>query len=539
MATAAVGFVLTALLVQHAYMFRGVPAHATLETVPVFASIAVGIAGVTIARGGVVSEGFVDRALLWMIAGVVAIGALNAWIVAEIHLFVPFSPMFDPWREFFSVIPFGVLLGLLVGIYDARRLEQQRDIRQLNRINETLRITAQELVDTSDRDELEQAVCDRLSESAPYDSVWVGRYDPDDQVVRPSAWAGFDDEYVESIEVTTDTSDHGRGAGGRAIKTGEPQWVPDVYADPTMKPWWGMFERHGAESLAAVPITHDETVYGFFSIYADRQNVFDEREREVLSELGDSVGHAIASIEARERLATRERELARQNERLEEFAGVVSHDLRSPLNVAEGYLDLARETGDDEYFERVETALDRMNTLIDDLLTLARQGDTVDEVEHVPLREVVERAWSTAGSSDATLRIADDLGVVACDRNRLRQLLENLFRNAVEHGSTGPQSESADSVEHGTEDDRDAADLAVTVGRTPSGFYVADDGPGIPADAHDRVFDVGYTTHESGTGFGLNIVRQIADAHGWSVSLTESASGGARFELAGVDFTDE
>ncbi|GGM55289.1 signal transduction histidine kinase [Halarchaeum rubridurum] len=409
---------------------------------------------------------------------------------------------------------------MIVGIYDAGRLDQQRDIRRLNRINETLRITTQELVDKTDRNALERAVCERLTESAPYDAVWMGRYDPDRKVVVPSASAGFDGEYVESFEVRVDDSDLGRGAGGRAIKTGEPQWVPDVYDDPTMEPWWDVLERQGVKSLAAIPVTHDETVYGFFSIYADRPNVFDEREREVLSELGDSVGHAVASIEARERLARRERELARQNERLEEFAGVVSHDLRSPLNVAEGYLELARETGEDAHFERVEAALERMNDLIDDLLTLARQGETVDEVEPVPLGDVVERAWSTAGTPNATLRVADDLGVVACDRSRLRQLLENLFRNAITHAATG----------------EDAADLTVTVGRTDDGFYVADDGPGIPADEREQVFDIGYTTADGGTGFGLNIVRQIADAHGWTLALTEGEQGGARFEFGDVAF---
>ncbi|MBP2250474.1 signal transduction histidine kinase [Halarchaeum solikamskense] len=520
--TASLGVVLTALLTHHAYTFRHLPLHTGLEAAPLAASLSVVVAGVVIARGGIVSEPFVGRTLLWMAAGIVAIGGMNTWIVAEVHLLVPVDGWYDPVREFLSVVPFGVLLGLIVGIYDAGRLDQQRDIRRLNRINETLRITTQELVDKTDRDALEQAVCDRLTESAPYDAVWVGRYDPDAAVVTPSASAGFDDGYIESFEVTTDETELGKGPGGRAIKTREPQWVSNVYADPTMEPWWDVLEDQDVESLAVIPITHGETIYGFFSIYADRPNVFDAREREVLSELGDSVGHAIASIEARERLARRERELARQNERLEEFAGVVSHDLRSPLNVAEGYLDLARESGDDAHFDRVEAALVRMNDLIDDLLALARQGEAVDEVEPVPLRDVVERAWSTAGTPAATLRIADDLGVVACDRSRLRQLLENLFRNAITHAAN----------------EDDAADLTVTVGRLDEGFYVADDGSGVPAGERERVFDIGYTTADGGTGFGLNIVRQIADAHGWSVTLTTSEGGGARFEFDGVEMRE-
>jgi signal transduction histidine kinase len=62
------------------------------------------------------------------------------------------------------------------------------------------------------------------------------------------------------------------------------------------------------------------------------------------------------------------------------------------------------------------------------------------------------------------------------------------------------------------------------------GFVVADDGPGVPADARDRVFEYGYSTARDGTGFGLSIVEQIVEAHGWSIRLADG-DGGARFEV--------
>ena len=71
--------------------------------------------------------------------------------------------------------------------------------------------------------------------------------------------------------------------------------------------------------------------------------------------------------------------------------------------------------------------------------------------------------------------------------------------------------------------------------RESDGFYVEDDGPGIPEGERERVFEDGYSTVEGGTGFGLNIVREIARAHGWEVRVTESAAGGARFEISGVE----
>jgi len=206
-------------------------------------------------------------------------------------------------------------------------------------------------------------------------------------------------------------------------------------------------------------------------------------------------------------------ELERQNDRLEEFASIVSHDLRNPLSVLEGSLTLARDTGNDEQFDRCYRAIDRMKELIEDLLTLAREGDTVSETEPLNLEPTALSCWHAVETSDATLEVTAESTIYA-DESRVRQLLENLINNAVTHG--GP----AVTVEVGDLDD--------------PGFYVADDGGGIPPEKHDTVFESGYTTTDGGTGFGLAIVKEIAAAHDWSVSVTESDAGGARFEFRGV-----
>jgi PAS domain S-box-containing protein len=208
------------------------------------------------------------------------------------------------------------------------------------------------------------------------------------------------------------------------------------------------------------------------------------------------------------------KELERQNERLAEFASIVSHDLRSPLNVARSRAKLARSESDLSHLDDVIRAHDRMAALIDDLLTLARAGERIAETEPVGLATLVDRCWADVRSADATLRVETDRTVRA-DRSRLRQLLENLVRNAVEHAGS---------------------DVLVTVGDVADGFYVADDGPGVPPEDRDDVFEAGYSTADDGTGFGLRIVEQVADAHGWRVEVTESADGGARFEVRAVEF---
>ncbi len=210
------------------------------------------------------------------------------------------------------------------------------------------------------------------------------------------------------------------------------------------------------------------------------------------------------------------RTTADQDERLERFASLVSHDLRNPLNVAMGRLQLVAEECDSEHVEPIENSLERMEALIADSLALARGGRRVTDPEPTSLRDVATSAWATVDADAATLAVDDDPGVVQADGDRLRQAFEQLFENAVDHG--GP-------------------DVTVRVGRRDDGdgFYVADDGPGIDEDVRDDVFDDGFSTDTDGTGFGLPIVEAIAGAHGWRVELATESAGGARFDVRDVD----
>lgn len=215
----------------------------------------------------------------------------------------------------------------------------------------------------------------------------------------------------------------------------------------------------------------------------------------------------------------RQRELEEKNERLEQFASIVSHDLRNPLDVVKGRLEYLDEEYDDDHIQVARDSTERMEALITELLTLARGNETLSASTPVDLASLATESWDHVETGGATLVVQTDL-VICADASRTQELLGNLFRNSVEHG-----------------EDTTGGDLTVTVGTLAdeSGFFVADDGQGIPPDHRTDVFSAGFTTSSMGTGFGLTIVDQIADAHGWTVSVTESEDGGARFEFTGVD----
>ncbi|MFD1647151.1 sensor histidine kinase [Haloarchaeobius litoreus] len=212
----------------------------------------------------------------------------------------------------------------------------------------------------------------------------------------------------------------------------------------------------------------------------------------------------------------RERELQRQNERLDEFAGIVSHDLRNPLTVARGHHELLDDEYDHPSLDELGWALDRMESLIADVLQLARTGKTVDDPQPASLKHVVREAWSYCDTASASLTVVEHDGALLADPERLSALFENLYRNSVAHVGD---------------------DVAVTVERAARGFAVADDGPGLPVTDASRAFEQGFTTAENGTGFGLAIVEDIAEAHGWTVRV-DPTHDGARFVFEGVEWVD-
>ena len=165
-----------------------------------------------------------------------------------------------------------------------------------------------------------------------------------------------------------------------------------------------------------------------------------------------------------------ERKLRSQKEQLDEFASVVSHDLRNPLNVAQGRAELLANDCDSEHLPPIVRSLDRMEELITDTLTLARQGQVVSDPEPIDLVNLVGVCWKNVRTDEATIEIEDEV-TIAGDRSRLQHVFENLFRNALEHGG---------------------ADVTVRIGRIDDhGIYIEDTGPGIPEEARETVFDQG------------------------------------------------
>ncbi len=215
------------------------------------------------------------------------------------------------------------------------------------------------------------------------------------------------------------------------------------------------------------------------------------------------------------------RELARQNDQLERFASTVAHDLRNPLQVADGAAALvtgqlrtaetAEAAAAADHMDRVTDALGRMDDKLDELQTLAAHAKSVTEAETLEFGRVVRTAWSDIDTAEMVLDIAED-GRIEAEPSRLASVLEQLARHSR---------------------DRDAA--RVEVGLTESGFTYRDDGRQVPGQDPDDAFHSGTTT-VSATGLGLEIVRTQVESQGWTIEI-EAADSGTAFVVTGAETT--
>jgi|APHM01.1.fsa_nt_gi PAS domain S-box len=217
-------------------------------------------------------------------------------------------------------------------------------------------------------------------------------------------------------------------------------------------------------------------------------------------------------------------QLEDKSQQLEQFASILSHDLRNPINIAEGYLREIETEENGAEVAVIERALSRMNALIEDTLTLKDQSQPVEELEYLPVKELAEAAWELVDTGNSELRIVDRFEL-ACDDDRITRLFENLFRNAIEH------NDEPVVIRIGIHDTLTTS----TRGETKKAFHVSDDGRGIPEDKREQMFEVGKSTTREGTGLGLPIIKRIAKAHHWTVRVEESFDGGAKFVFTAVD----
>jgi PAS domain S-box-containing protein len=363
-----------------------------------------------------------------------------------------------------------------------RRKEREQTLTALQE-------STRQLLNTGTETEIGDIIVETLTDDAALTDAVVYRFDTDENALNPvnSSFEGAESNQLTPVSAGADSP------VWQSFQDGETRFA-DVFV-PELST--------GDRRTMLVPL-------GSFGVLA-----VTEAERETFAMDAQDLVHLVAATaEAALKRAERERRLQRQNEQLDNFASMLAHELRNPVTIGQIYSQQLPAETDVEAVAYVAEAFDRIEDMIDIMLVLTRGSEAVGTPTAVDLPDAAREAWSEMDVPEARLDIEIDR-TIQTDETYIRHLLRNLFENAVEHGGE---------------------DVTVEVGELEDGFYVADDGVGIPAEERESVFEEGYTTagDTGGTGLGLAFVKELAEVYEWQCKVTESAAGGARFEFRNV-----
>ena len=352
----------------------------------------------------------------------------------------------------------------------------------------------------------------------PLAAMWS--YDADDDTLTPIGATAAATDFA-GVETPADLPPMGPDSDENAIfHAGEPTVIEDYQelSNPSAP-------EMPMRTLLCLPLDDQ----GLLCIGSDTVSAFDNDERFLLEILAGTAAAALDRIERETRLKSKQAELERSNEALQQFAYIASHDLQEPLRMVSSYVDLLdREYGDDldeeatEYMAFAVDGAHRMQDMVNALLQYSRVETKANDFEETDPGAVLDRTLDSLRmrieEADATVT-AGTLPPVEADPNQVGQVFQNLLENAIQYAT---EADIDPRVEVRAE--RDDDDVV---------FTVSDNGPGIPAGDREDVFDIFHRAgaHDTaGTGIGLAVCRRIVLRHDGRIWV-EPSDGGATFKF--------
>jgi len=303
----------------------------------------------------------------------------------------------------------------------------------------------------------------------------------------------------------------------------------------------GFLHQWRAKAKLVVPILLKEELWGLLIAHqCSSPRQWSSFEVELLRQLADQIGIALAQSQLLEEETRQRQELARSNAELQQFASIASHDLQEPLRKIQAFGNRLKATYGErlnaqglDYLERMQNAAQRMQNLIDDLLILSRITTRVQAFVPVNLTQVAQEVLSDleVRSQQSGGRVeVGELPTIDTDPVQMRQLLQNLISNALKfHRDAEPPVVKIYSQLL----DRERKPVEADVVAELCQIIVEDNGIGFDEKYLDRIFNVFQRLHSrseyEGTGMGLAICRKITERHGGSITAKSTPEHGAKF----------
>ena len=437
------------------------------------------------------------------------------------------------------------LAGIAEDITESKRTEDK--LRYVSRLYAMLSQVNQAIFRIRDIDELFRKICQVAVESGQFRMAWIGLADEVDGHLKPIAYAGHEDGYLEHIMISTAAgSSKGKGPSGSAFRAGKVIISRDIAADPRMLPWRAEALKRGYRSSASVPFRSKGAPFGTLSLYASEADFFTPDEQKLLQEIADDISFAIDSklteIEHR-RMEDEKFKLEaqlRQSQKMEaigSLAGGIAHDLNNILFPISGLSEmlLAENPPDSPQHAKIDQiykSAQRGSALIKQILAFSRQSNPQKLTIRIQpiLEEVISLTQSTIlRNIDITSHVPADCGMVLADPTQVHQIMMNLITNAChaveENGGTihVGLKEAVIEKDHSLFQNMQTGRYAC--------ITVSDTGTGIDQTLIDKIFTPYFTTkdHEKGTGLGLSVVYGIVKEHGGDIQVQSEVGKGTTF----------
>jgi signal transduction histidine kinase len=464
------------------------------------------------------------------------------------------------------VIVLAALLFDLLRVADsrAREVDKRRKTEAvLLRTNRALRLFSLvkgAVVRATDDATLFSEVCRISVNEAGYRMAWIGRAEDDDKkTVRPVAFAGPGEGFLDDIFVSWGETPAGLGTAGRAIRSRMPAVARDIRTNPAFAPWWDALRTRDFATAIAIPLVVRDEVFGVLLIYACEPDAFDDTEVELLVDLGSTLSYGMEAIrtqreralamatleqthlELEKRVLERTRELSVAKEAAESadrlkstFLATMSHELRTPLNSIIGFTGILLQglAGDlnaeqSKQLGMVQGSARHLLALINDVLDISKieAGQLVLSRDTFHIQDCVDSCLAAlaplAHKKGLRLRheVDDGIGPMRGDRRRVEQVLLNLVGNAIKFTERG-------EVTIRVADSADALNVSVR-----------DTGIGIDPVNLGSLFkpfhqiEVGLARRHEGTGLGLSICRRLLDLMGGTIGVDSKVGEGSCFHF--------
>jgi signal transduction histidine kinase/ActR/RegA family two-component response regulator len=399
------------------------------------------------------------------------------------------------------------------------------------------------LIRAKDELELIKDICRIVVDYGGYRLAWVGfAEDNPEKKVRPLAYWGYEEGYLELLNLTWADTERGRGPTGSAIRNGAPSVFQNIFTNPDYGSWREEALKRGYASAVALPLKEEGKTFGAISICAAEPDAFDKEELRLLEELANDLAFGILTLRMRtERKQLRKAVLqAQKMEAIGTLAGGIAHDFNNILGAIITCSEIALDDLPEDHpvhedLDHILKAGLRGKALVKQILSFSRTGE--QERQPVQLQSLVKECLNLIRASlpatiDIRRHLPADVGSVLVNPIQIHQLIMNLCTNAAQ--AIGDQ---VGVLEINLEP---AMINAETLGESlnlPGGPYlkmtIRDSGHGMTPDVQERIFDPFFTTRKKsgGTGLGLSVVYGIIKHNGGAITVDSIPDSGTAFHV--------